>query len=74
VHGLAVYDEQTIQELFWFIINRQGKPEAMKGKHDDHVISLGVAWQLYNRCEFTSYEEPEKPEWADIKPVWARGR
>jgi hypothetical protein len=46
VHGIGIYDKVTIQQLFWFIISRQGKPEAMKGKHDDHVISLGVAWQM----------------------------
>lgn len=47
VHGIGIYDEETIQELFWFIVNRQGKPEAMRGKHDDRVIALGVAWQMY---------------------------
>jgi hypothetical protein len=50
VHGLGIYDEETIQELFWFILSRTGKPEAMRGKHDDRVISLGIAWQLYLQC------------------------
>lgn len=51
VHGITIYDEETIKELFWFILNRQGKPEAMKGKHDDHVISLGVALQMYQHAQ-----------------------
>lgn len=52
VNGIAVYDKETIQQLFWFIINRQGKPEAMKGKHDDCVIALGVAIQMYQICTY----------------------
>lgn len=73
VHGLTVYDETTIQQLFWFIVNRQGKPEAMKGKHDDHVISLGVAWQMYQRCQTPEPDtEIEEPEWAGQIPSWQK--
>jgi len=50
VNGIGIYDKETIQQLFWFIINNQGKPEAMKGKHDDCVIALGVAIQMFNHC------------------------
>lgn len=50
VHGITIYDEQTIKELFWFIVNKTGKPEAMKGKHDDHVMALGIVWQIYQHA------------------------
>ncbi len=48
--AFKVYDPITIQQLFWFVIGRQGKPQAMNGKHDDHVTSLAVMWQLYQLC------------------------
>jgi len=50
-----IYDEETIQQLFWFIINRNGKPEAIRGKHDDLVMSLGIGVQLFQLCEDTAH-------------------
>lgn len=44
IHGLGVYDKQTIDELSIFIENNSGKPEAAPGGHDDTVMALGVAW------------------------------
>lgn len=51
VNGIKIYDKETIRQLFWFIIAKTGKPQAMNGKHDDHVISLAVAIQLLQLCE-----------------------
>jgi hypothetical protein len=40
-------DEETVLELISFIRNpRNGKPEAMPGKHDDLVISEAIAEQM----------------------------
>lgn len=45
---LRIYDEETIDQLSSFIVNkRSGKPEAAPNTHDDAVMSLAVAWQLY---------------------------
>lgn len=46
-HLLNIYDPTTINEMFAFIINDQGKPEAEVGAHDDLIMSLAIAWQLY---------------------------
>ena len=45
--GLTIYDEETINQLNTFIVNRNNKPEAAPNTHDDAVMSLGIAWQLY---------------------------
>lgn len=42
-----IYDEPTINEMFSFIINKNGKPEAESGAHDDLIMSLAIAVQLY---------------------------
>lgn len=57
--SLIVYDDTTIQQLFAFIINQQGKPEAAPGKHDDAVMALAVAWQLFLRVETPSLQVAE---------------
>jgi hypothetical protein len=44
---ITLYDQYTVKELFTFIINKQGKPEAEENSHDDLVMSLAIAWQLY---------------------------
>jgi hypothetical protein len=72
VRGLGIYDEDTIQELFWFIINNKGKPEAMKGKHDDRVIALGLAWQMYQHCRVPEpIADEDPPSWAVSRPNWS---
>lgn len=45
-NSLQIYDETTISEMFSFILNK-GKPEAEVGAHDDTIMALGIAWQLY---------------------------
>jgi hypothetical protein len=44
---IKLYDKPTITELYSFIVNKNGKPEAEKNAHDDLVMSLALAWQLY---------------------------
>lgn len=47
---IGLYDETTIQELFSFVIiqmKTRWKAAAEYGKHDDHIMALAIAWQLY---------------------------
>lgn len=53
---LHLYHRQTIDEMFSFIINAVGKPEAETNAHDDLVMALAGVWQLYQT------EQPRKEE------------
>ncbi|MCR5700200.1 MAG: hypothetical protein K6G49_02090 [Candidatus Saccharibacteria bacterium] len=44
---IRLYDKTTIDELGKFIINKRGRAEAAANCHDDAVMSLAIAWQLY---------------------------
>jgi hypothetical protein len=47
---LRIYDEQTINEMFSFVIVQTSsawKAQAEVGAHDDLVMALAIAWQLY---------------------------
>ena len=47
---LTLYDKPTINEMFSFIIKQTEtawKAQAESGAHDDLVMSLAGAWQLY---------------------------
>ena len=47
---LRIYDERTINEMFAFIITQttsSWKAQAEQGAHDDLIMSLAIAWQLY---------------------------
>ena len=74
VKGIIIYDKKTIEEMSLFIVNRQGKPEAAKGAHDDTVIALAVALFMQrnaipNRIQF--YTPPSN----DIaKKKWSIGK
>lgn len=46
-HFITIPDKQTITEMFSFIVNDKGKPVAEQGAHDDLIMSLAIAWQLY---------------------------
>lgn len=44
---IRLYHKQTVNELFTFIIGKNGKPQAEQNSHDDTVMALAIAWQLY---------------------------
>jgi len=47
---ITIYDRPTIEEMFSFIIVKTTMSEkamAESGAHDDLVMSLAIAWQLY---------------------------
>lgn len=47
---LRIYDKPTINEMFSFIISQTSsswKAQAEVGSHDDLIMSLAGAWQLY---------------------------
>ena len=47
-----IYDRLTIEELFSFVIVQTSnavKAQAEKNAHDDHVMSLAIAWQIYQQ-------------------------
>lgn len=69
---VKLYDAEFLEQHKTFVVNRQGKPEAAKGYHDDCVISPAIAWQLYQT------EIPERvinnqsaPAWASNLPKWS---
>lgn len=48
--ALTIYDKPTVSELYSFILAQTStsvKAQAEKGAHDDLVMSLAGAWQLY---------------------------
>lgn len=47
---LSIYDKPTINEMFSFIISQTSsswKAQAEQGAHDDLIMALAIAWQLY---------------------------
>lgn len=47
---IRIYDKPTITEMFSFIVSQTSsswKAQAENGAHDDLIMSLAIAWQLY---------------------------
>lgn len=48
---ITIYDKMTIEEMFSFVVkqtpNGNWKAEAEVGTHDDLIMSLAGAWQMY---------------------------
>jgi phage terminase large subunit len=44
-HTNLINDPYTIDEMLTFIRNKNGRPEAQSGKHDDRVMAYGIAIQ-----------------------------
>lgn len=56
----CINDRITLNECLTFITNEHGRKEAMQGKHDDLVMSLGIGYYVRNSHYFrVSYSEPE---------------
>lgn len=46
---IVCYDAATIDECMTFVRDKNGKEQAQTGCHDDRVISLAIAIQVYKR-------------------------
>ena len=47
---IRIYDKPTVNEMFSFIVSQTSsswKAQAEQGAHDDLIMSLAIAWQLY---------------------------
>jgi hypothetical protein len=44
---IRIYDKETQEQHQTFIVNKNNRPEAAQGTHDDAVMSLAGAYQLY---------------------------
>lgn len=62
---IKIYDKPTINEMFAFIISQTSsswKAQAEQGAHDDLIMALAGAWQLYqteNKIVIDNYEDYE---------------
>lgn len=63
-----LYHRQTVNELFSFIVKPTGKAEHEKNAHDDLVIALAGAWQLYQT------EKPTKEDSGGVVETIPHGR
>lgn len=52
-HVHLLNDRLTLMECLTFITNEHGRKEAMKGKHDDLVMSAGIGYYVRNTQIFT---------------------
>jgi len=63
--ALKIYDKQTIQELYSFVLVQSStiwKAQAERGSHDDLVMSLAIAYQM-----FLSEKEPPKSRYGEAR-------
>lgn len=68
---LRIYDNDTIEQLSTFIVNKSGKPEAASGTHDDAVMSLAIAWQLYQtEHKIVMDDDDEEYTSGNITALW----
>ena len=58
--GIKLYDEETVNQLSTFIENKNNRPEAAPNTHDDAVMSLAIAWQLYQTEEKVLLEDDDE--------------
>ncbi len=58
--ALIIYDRKTIDEMYSFVVVKTSsswKAQAEQNAHDDLVMSLAIAWQMYQICK-----EPKENE------------
>lgn len=57
-----INDLATLEEMMTFVRNKNGRPEAQTGKHDDLIMSLAIAHQARSQQRMTPYEDEEELE------------
>lgn len=70
---IKIYDRQTVNEMLSFIVVQTSsawKGTAEIGAHDDLVMALAIAWQMYQLCapsknlndSYSKYENYKQPD------------
>lgn len=67
LHVIKIFSKRTLDECFSFVRNEQGKYEARQGAHDDLVMALAGAYQVYK-----SREAKRRPLTLEGNPVKER--
>ena len=67
-HTELINDKFTLMECLTFITNEHGRKEAMQGKHDDLVMSLGIGYYIRNSSIFKVEGVEDRPE---VKFKWS---
>lgn len=67
-HTELLNDKFTLMECLTFITNEHGRKEAMQGKHDDLVMSLGIGYYVRNSSTFKVEGVVDRPE---VKFKWS---
>lgn len=71
--SITIYDKITQEQHQTFVVNRNGKPEASPGTHDDAVISAAGMWQLMQMCNPATTERhgAALPRSNNVSEYWA---
>lgn len=64
-----INDVTTLEEMLTFVRNKDGRPEAQEGSHDDCVMALAIAHKARSQQSMVKKAEPKK----EITGVWAVG-
>lgn len=71
---LRIYDKPTIEEMYSFIVvttSTARKAQAEAGFFDDLVMSLAIAWQLYQTVPTQDPEEQMQPnDFTQYTNIW----
>lgn len=57
-----INDITTLDEMLSFKVNDKGRQEAEKGKHDDCVMALAIAYKAMSQQSRTPFEEYVEPD------------
>lgn len=60
--SIAVYSKDTIKEMFTFVRDDTGKPQAQESCHDDRVISLAITLQVARAAQSLVDESKPLPQ------------
>lgn len=55
---ITIYDKPTVNEMFSFIVSQTSsswKAQAEQGAHDDLIMALAGAWQLYQTENYSRW-------------------
>lgn len=73
-----IYDKQTIGEMLSFVViqtSSNWKAQAEKKAHDDLVMALAIAWQMYKICQpeqsakanYAQYENYKQDDYSSLR-------
>lgn len=67
---IKIYDRDIVDQMRAFVLDKQGRPAAVRNKHDDLVIATAGSYQMYQIVPTREADDYSVEDWRESQEKW----